>query len=191
MHNIAPLAALGVMAFVAASLRPVPAEAAQTPVQLPHPLPVAVEEAAPVRYDVPLEDTLQEYIVITCEAAEPPVPVEIVLAVMEHESGYDPDAVGHNENGTTDHGLMQINSVNHEWIEIELGLTDMHDPRHNVAAGVHILSGLLEDEGSMGAALVAYQCGQARARELREMGVRETAFSRWVLDRAEEMEGKS
>jgi len=177
---IAAAAALGIIGGMAAALR-VPAEAAEVP----------IEPDKPIRYDVPLSDELQEYIIIECREAVPPVPIEIVLAIIEHESGFQSDAVGHNANGSTDHGLMQINSVNHEWLEIELGLDDMHDPRQNIAAGVHILSGLLEDTGSMTAALMAYQCGPTRARELQGQGVRETAFCRWVLERAKEMEGRT
>ncbi len=189
MRLIAAVAALGVMAYTAHALQPVPTQTQPTSVRIPDPMPVEAVEQQSRRYDVPLSDELQEYIVITCQAADPPVPVEIVLAIIEHESGFDSNAVGYNDNGTTDHGLMQINSVNHEWIEIELGLTDMHNPRHNIAAGVHILSGLIEDEGSVNDALMAYQCGPARARELREQGVTETAFSRWVIEKTIEMEG--
>ena len=169
---VAAAAALGMIGGIAWALR-VPSQAAPVPVESP-------------RYDVPLSDELVEHIIIECETAEPPVPVPVVLAIIEHESGFQADAIGHNDNGTTDHGLMQINSVNHEWLEIELGLSDMHDPRQNVTAGVHILSGLIEDEGSLDAALMAYQCGPTRARELREQGVTQTEFCRWVMEKVEE-----
>lgn len=172
MRIVAAAVALGIIAGMVVSMR-APAMAATLPAEPPL-----------TRYDVPLPDELQQYIILECAAAEPPVPVEIVLAVIEHESGFDPDAVGYNDNGTSDHGLMQINSGNHEWLEIELGVTDMHDPHQNITAGVYILSMLLEDERSVNDALMAYQCGQARARELRRMGRTSTRFSRWVMERA-------
>ena len=56
------------------------------------------------------------------------VDTELILAMMGGESTYNSLAVGHNNNGTTDSGLMQINSFNKEWLTEVLGIADFMDP---------------------------------------------------------------
>lgn len=58
---------------------------------------------------------LQEVMQDCCERYE--VPYALALAIAEVETHFDPDAVS----ATGDYGLMQINSVNHEWL-LEKGL---------------------------------------------------------------------
>lgn len=67
---------------------------------------VLVDTADVFLFDVPLSDSLQRYIYEIC--ADENVPVTLVMAMIEHESGFDPEAVS----PTEDYGLMQINAVN-------------------------------------------------------------------------------
>lgn len=83
---------------------------------------VLVDTADVFLFDVPLSDSLQRYIYEIC--ADENVPVTLVMAMIEHESGFDPEAVS----PTDDYGLMQINAVNHEWLKEEYRCADMMNP---------------------------------------------------------------
>ncbi len=78
---------------------------------------------------------------------------EKVLAVMEHESKFDPNAIG----ATSDFGYFQINSINHAWLSETLGTpNDPLDPYVNMQWGTFFLSDLIdywEKEGLTGTAL--------------------------------------
>lgn len=90
-------------------------------------------------YDVPLSDKLQKYMQDLCQSMGVHFP--LMLAVIKVESEYNATAVsGTNNNGTTDWGLCQVNSANHRWLELELGITDWLDPYQNLLAGVYIMS---------------------------------------------------
>ena len=56
---------------------------------------------------------------MTRDAAAAGVPAALALAVIDHESGGDWAASHRNANGTTDAGLMQVNSAN--WAAYGLG----------------------------------------------------------------------
>ena len=86
------------------------------------------------QYNVPLHSTIQSYLIDTCLYWE--VDTELILAMMGGESTYNSLAVGHNNNGTTDSGLMQINSCNKDWLTEVLGITDFMDPKQNIECGV-------------------------------------------------------
>jgi len=57
--------------------------------------------------------------------------VNIALAIMKAESGCNPDAVGYNTNGTSDHGLFQLNSA--YW-------NTSHDPATNIKEAYRVYS---------------------------------------------------
>ena len=104
-------------------------EASQEPD--PEPTP-----AIPI-YDIPLSAELQTYTYQRCEAmglVAPGVDYQTVLALMSKESGYTADAVS----GTGDYGIMQINTVNHEWLREELGITDFLDAEQSIDAGAEM-----------------------------------------------------
>lgn len=82
-----------------------------------------------VYYNVPLSDEIQRYTQDICKVYG--VNYAHVLATMKQESNYMPTAVSPiNGNGSQDWGIMQINSGNHNWLEVELGITDWLDLRH-------------------------------------------------------------
>jgi hypothetical protein len=117
---------------------------------------------------IPLSRELQEYTFAQC--LENGLSYELVLALMWRESRFQITAVGYNQNGTQDSGVMQINDVNRGWLLSELGITDLMDPRQNIAAGTAMLGRLTEKYGEHNA-LMAYQYGEAGMQRKLEQGV--------------------
>jgi len=107
----------------------------------------------------------------------------MVKAIIGKESNGDPTAIGHNNNGTTDHGLMQINSCNHTWLSQELGITDFMDPVQNIQAGCYILGLLSHKYSDKHQILMAYNMGETQMRRLWRQGIRSSRYSREVMDR--------
>nr|DAJ86383.1 MAG TPA: hypothetical protein [Caudoviricetes sp.] len=121
---------------------------------------------------VPLDDGLQRYTEEMCDLYD--VPLELAYAVMQVESQYTVDATS----TTGDYGLMQINSINAEWLESELGITDLLDARQNITAGCYILGQHLEQyEGDINHALMAYNLGTGGAAKAWNAGTRSTAYT--------------
>ena len=125
--------------------------------------------------DVPLDRFLQEYLNGLCE--ENGVPFTLALAVIEAESSYIPWTISDSD----DYGLMQINTVCHDWLAETLGITDFLNPYQNVRAGIYILSGYLEKYGYESAALMAYNMGEAAAKRCWDSGIYSTDYSERVL----------
>ena len=134
-------------------------------------------------YDVPLSDSLQRYLYEIC--ADEGVPVTLVLAMIEYESGFDPEAVSQ----TDDYGLMQINAVNHEWLNEEYRCADMLDPYQNVFCGVNIIGSYIERyDGDYTNALMAYNMGDSGAQEAWSNGVTSTSYAADILSLMAEYE---
>ena len=77
-------------------------------------------------------------------------------AVMEQESGFNPDAVGPDGH---DIGLFQIRRSNHSWLTEETGADPM-TPEGNIVCGVWFLSYLYDYCGeSWSAALTCWRWG--------------------------------
>ena len=128
-------------------------------------------------YDIPLSYSLQRYIYEVC--ADENVPVTLVLAMIEHESRFNPEAVS----STDDYGLMQINEVNHEWLEEDFRCADMLNPYQNVFCGIKIIAKYIEKyEGDYGKALMAYNMGDYGARKAWQNGVTSTNYSTSILE---------
>lgn len=128
-------------------------------------------------YDVPLSESLQRYIYEVC--ADEEIPVSLVLAMIEHESRFNPEAVS----ATDDYGLMQINEVNHGWLEEDYRCADMLNPYQNVFCGVKIIGRYVDKyEGDFAKALMAYNMGDYGARKAWENGVSETSYSANILE---------
>ncbi|WP_231968010.1 lytic transglycosylase domain-containing protein [Thermanaeromonas toyohensis] len=84
-------------------------------------------------------------------ARETGLPVALLEAVAEAESGFNPRAVS--PAGAA--GLMQLMPSTAR----ALGVTDVFDPWQNVLAGARYLRGLLDRFGSLELALAAYNAG--------------------------------
>lgn len=127
-------------------------------------------------YDIPLSDSLQRYIYEIC--ADEKVPVTLVLAMIEHESYFNPEIVS----ATDDYGLMQINAVNHEWLEEDYRCADMLNPYQNVFCGVKIVSTYIDKyDGDLTKALMAYNMGNYGARTAWENGITSTSYTDSIL----------
>ena len=123
-------------------------------------------------YDVPL--TKQEQAEIQNMAAAAEVPYEMVLAVMEQESGFRADAIG---DGGRSIGLMQVQP---RWTEVRmarLGVDDLTNPLQNAKTGIAILSDKIAKYGDHEKALVAYNAG-----DVGSAGVYSNAYSQSVLN---------
>lgn len=143
---------------------------------------VLVDTADVFLFDVPLSDSLQRYIYEIC--ADENVPVTLVMAMIEHESGFDPGAVS----PTDDYGLMQINAVNHEWLKEEYRCADMMNPYQNVFCGISIISSYIDKYGELDKALMAYNMGNYGAQKAWKNGVTSIAYSEEILSLMKEYE---
>lgn len=113
------------------------------------------------------------------------VPETLVFAVIAKESSWDADAVNYNE---TCFGLMQISVVNFAWLERELGLDDPKEAYQNVEAGIYMLSLYIEKYIDYQMALMCYNCGEAGARRQWKNGCFSSRYSRWVIEKMNELE---
>ena len=86
--------------------------------------------------DIPLSHELQDIADKACEDYK--IPQDVLYAVMEVESGYQTDA----QNGQC-LGLMQIHTINMEYLSSNIRTTDLTDPEQNIQAGAFIQSTLL------------------------------------------------
>ena len=143
---------------------------------------VLVDTADVFLFDVPLSDSLQRYIYEIC--ADENVPVTLVMAMIEYESGFDPEAVS----PTDDYGLMQINAVNHEWLKEEYRCADMMNPYQNVFCGISIISSYIDKYGELDKALMAYNMGNYGAQKAWKNGVTSIAYSEEILSLMKEYE---
>ena len=148
--------------------------------------PAAPEEPKRTYYDVPLTEELQDIIIDAAESCG--VDPVLVLAVIEKESGYNPDASG--DNGKSQ-GLMQIWRSAHKKRMKKLGAVNLYDPRDNVLVGIDILAEKLEKYEDKEKALIAYNAGDAGAKKhYFAKGVYSNGYSQAVLKIAEEIQTK-
>lgn len=146
---------------------------------MPHQFEVGVAKKPtkiPVSYDIEIQE------IIIDVAEEYGVEPSLMLAIAEIESNGKPDAVGK----TNDYGLMQINKINHKWLEEELGITDWFDARQNTEAACYIINWLrdtyepcAEDTSCL---LMAYNMGEDGARKLWDKGIYESKYSKKVME---------
>lgn len=136
-------------------------------------LPVAEEVTY---FDVPLSHSLQRYIYEVC--ADENVPVTLVMAMIEHESNFNPETIS----STDDYGLMQINTINNSELEEKYRAVDMLNPYQNVFCGVKIIGSYLEKyDNDYAKALMAYNMGDYGARKAWSNGVTSTDYTVHIL----------
>jgi soluble lytic murein transglycosylase-like protein len=95
---------------------------------------------------------------------EQDVSYKLVSSLIQQESEWNPNNINHNKNGTTDYGLMQLNSSNKEFFEKKFWdrpeKFDMKNPEHNVYVGVRFFKALLgQYKNDVKKALTAYNAG--------------------------------
>lgn len=128
-----------------------------------------------VPLDVPMDEDLQEFVFYLSAAYE--MDFTFVMALIQRESGYNPDVISK----TNDYGLMQINEINHPYLQEQLGITDFTEPYGNVRAGMFILRKLFEKYETPEKVLMAYNMGETGASRLWEQGIFESNYSKSVL----------
>lgn len=96
------------------------------------------------------------------------VPATLLYAIAKQESGLRPNAIGRNDNGSYDIGLMQINSSWLPKLKREFGITKEHliqDACVNLMVGAWILAGNIRDHGYNWKAVGAYNARTPWKRE--------------------------
>lgn len=121
-----------------------------------------------------------------CLCKQNDVPYALVLAIIEHESGYEFDKVG---DGGQSKGYMQIYEKWHTDRMERLNCTDLMNPYQNVRVGIDFLSYLLKKYGTVQDALAAYNYGEKGAREhLWSNGVYVYSYNSAIMQRTKEIE---
>ena len=134
-----------------------------------------------VPLNVPMDEDLQEFIFYLSQAYE--MDFTFVMALIQRESNYNPDVISK----TNDYGLMQINEINHPYLQEQLGITDFTEPYGNVRAGMFILRKLFEKYEIPEKVLMAYNMGETGASRLWEQGIFEINYSKSVLQIQQEL----
>lgn len=125
--------------------------------------------------EVGLDEELQEF--IYCLSYGYNIDYAFVMGLIQTESTFNPSVVS----STNDHGLMQINTINHEWLQEKLGITDFLDPYQNTRSGIYILRNLFEKYEDPEKVLMAYNMGETGAKKLWNKGVYETDYTRKTM----------
>ena len=140
-----------------------------------------IEPLQDIKDKIIIDEAISEY------GAKYEVDTDLITAIIFCESDGKVKAKNHNRDGTTDHGLMQINSFNHEWLRKELGITDFFDIRQNIHCGVFMIADLMDRHTDLHTVLMAYNMGEKRTRELRSQGIYSSKYSRKIMKIYEEL----
>lgn len=115
----------------------------------------------------------------------------ILLGLIQVESNFNPDATNLNTNGTSDRGLMQINSGTSKWLwgrafpEEPYDVCKLYDPKINITLGTLYLQDMLIRYGDIEKALTAYNKGPGGLeRWVKKHGTYNSGYSRSVLTRS-------
>lgn len=142
----------------------------------------AVKEIAPVQYDTMIPD---EYIPYVLEIGQRyNICPELIMAVIETESGGNPDAVS--ESGCI--GLMQIKPQFARGRMDKLGATDLYDPYSNILVGVDILVELADKYDDLPTVLMCYNKGEYSGAVERAEAGEYSGYATKIMQRTEELE---
>ena len=125
------------------------------------------DDDCPVSEAVPLPIELQEYLWTKAKKATGDYKnyYAFLLGVMEHESSFRAKATHYNKNGSTDRGIMQINSSNIGKMK-RAGFISSADDLYNaykcIDCGVHMLNNYISQFGVSESAYYAYNTGRER-----------------------------
>lgn len=135
------------------------------------------EVEAPTYFDIPLSHSLQNYIYEIC--ADEEVPITLVMAMIDHESNFNPEVVSE----TDDYGLMQINKINHDQLAEDYQCANMLNPYQNIFCGVKVLSSYLKEyDNDYAKALMAYNMGEYGAKKAWSNGITRTDYTVHVME---------
>lgn len=127
---------------------------------------------------IPLTDELQEFLYYICQSYD--LDYYLVVALIDTESGFNCDAIS----STKDYGLMQINEINHSWLENELLISsDFLNPYNNLMAGCYMLSEISRKYTTYNEILMVYNMGDYSANRLFNVGVYETDYTNKIYEK--------
>lgn len=139
-----------------------------------------------VIYDIPLSQDLQIATQDVCLYRM--LDYELVFAVMQVESNFDEKAYNPISKCI---GLMQINPINIPELYKILRIQDLENPYDNIDSGVYLLQKCFkQSKGNINYALMIYNCGANKAKQLWDEGVTETDYTRKVLEAKENLKIK-
>lgn len=115
------------------------------------------------------------------------VKYELVIALIENESGYEFDKVGDDGHSI---GYMQIYEKWHTDRMEQLGCNDLTNPYQNIRVGVDFLAELHEKYGTWQDTLTAYNYGEAGAyKHMWSKGKYVYPYNSGIMKRMKEIEG--
>lgn len=164
-------------------------EIVEETVEIPVEEEIPVVEEVKIRYDVPLDEDLQDFIIEA--AGQHGIDPAIVLGMIQRETEFDPELIG---DGGKSFGLMQIQKRWHEDRMERLGVWDLMNPYQNVAVGIDYLAEMLEKyDGDLEMALIGYNSGPTGAYEdYFSKGIYSNSYSQTVVANTEKIrEGMS
>lgn len=135
-------------------------------------------------FDVPLDPTIQDVIFTLCEKNS--LDPSIVVAMIEKESTYNPEAVGDGGNSL---GLMQIQPKWHKSRMDRLGCDDLLNPYQNVTVGIDLLADLTSKGKPIEWVLMAYNGGESYANRKFNDGIIST-YATVVLENSQKLGDK-
>lgn len=136
-------------------------------------------------YNKSLED-MHEFFVEQMFKHGKKVVYDLVVALIEKESGYKFDKVGDNGHSI---GYMQIYEECHRDRMERLNVTDLTNPYQNVLVGIDYLLELIERYGTIQDALAAYNYGEQGAKQhLWKNGIYVYEYNQTIMSRMKEIE---
>lgn len=152
-------------------------------VELPVPAEPETIIKTTIRYDVPIDDSLQKYVIDMCDKRN--VAPSLIFAIMERESNFNPNCVGDSGESL---GIMQIQPKWHQWRADKLGCLDWFNPYDNATVGIDIVAGLFGKYGEdVYMVLMAYNGGSRYAERMESKGII-SDYAIEVNARAEELD---
>lgn len=130
-------------------------------------------------FEVSLDYDFQIWLMDLCKQYE--LQYEIMVAMAETESHFEPEAVGQ----AGELGMWQIKSSTAKEAEKELGRRlNLFKPEDNAEAAAVLMGKYLKKYGTVEAALMAYNMGESGARKSWEEGIKSSQYTDIVLKRA-------
>lgn len=150
-------------------------------------LKVSKEETIPYYNGVSLSKELQQYIynLVKAEGLGEDFNQALIFAIIENESHFNANSVNYNSNGTTDSGLMQINSC-HEGSYSAFGVTDIMNPEQNLQMGIRMIGGHIRNNGgNVAKGLMSYHFGSGEANRRWSKGIHSDSYVTNILSDSE------
>lgn len=144
---------------------------------------VSVLMFASIQVDAKVDELESWYAYLEYVCEQKDICPELVQAIIETESNWDPEA----RNGDCI-GLMQISEYWHQDRMERLGVTDLTDPYDNILVGVDYLQELTRRYVDQAMVLMIYN-GDSRAWRFWETGEM-SEYAAKILEKAAELEGK-